>query len=144
MQNDHLAAPPAPRPSVLNSTRLRHVVLRFGLISLTSAALDNLMFYLVFRSSGTIAGAQFAARACSVTFNYNMVKRSVFPSGGRHAVLFPRYLMLAALNAVLSYAGIKVLHGLAPVGVMPAKIIVETLLFITNFTLQRQFVFSGK
>lgn len=137
-------APSAPATSVFSSMRLSHVILRFGFISFASATLDNVLFFIIFRATGTIAGAQFIARACSVAFNYNMVKRSVFSSGERHTVLFPRYLMLAALNATLSYAGIRLVHGYSPVGVMPSKIIVETLLFLANFALQRQFVFSAK
>lgn len=117
------------------------MVLRFGLISVSSAAIDNLLFYFIFRATGTIAGAQFAARACSVFFNYNMVKRSVFSSDHSHAVVLPRYLMLAVFNALLSYIGIRLVSGLTPVGVVPAKIMVETLLFITNFALQREYVF---
>ena len=116
-------------------------MLRFGLISVSSAAIDNLVFYFVFRASRNIAGAQLAARACSVFFNYNMVKRSVFSSEHSHAVVLPRYLMLAVLNALLSYAGIRLVNGFSPVGVVPAKIMVETLLFIANFALQRGFVF---
>ena len=121
--------------------RTKFVMLRFGFISLSSAAIDNLAFYFIFRASGTIAGAQFAARACSVCFNYNMVRRSVFTSGQSHSAVLPRYLALALLNAVLSYIGIRLVHAYTPVAVPIAKIMVETLLFITNFAVQREYVF---
>lgn len=132
---------PARSSSLRHSMRTHFVMLRFGFISLASAAIDNLIFYFVFRASGTIAGAQFAGRACSVFFNYNLVRRSVFTSGESHSALLPRYLALALANALLSYAGIRLVHSFTTISVPLAKIMVETLLFITNFALQREFVF---
>lgn len=136
---------PVARPARLRtSTRLHFVLLRFGMISLTSSILDNIFFYLVFHASGSIALAQLIARTISLLFNYYFVRRSVFFSPGGHHVLFPRYLLLTTLNALASYIGIRLLSSVTPLGVVPSKIVAETLLFGLNFTLQRAYIFRHR
>lgn len=125
-----------------DSARTHSVLLRFGTVSLTTAILDNLTFYLVFHATGTIAGAQVAARTVSVFLNYGFVRRFVFSSRHGHHILFPRYLLLVAVNALLSYAGIRLLSATTPLGVMQSKIVAETLLFAMNFIVQRALVFK--
>ncbi|HVY91760.1 MAG TPA: GtrA family protein [Bryobacteraceae bacterium] len=135
---------PAPYDRLRTSTRLHFVLLRFSMISLSSSILDNLVFYLVFHTTGTILGAQCVAKTCSVLFNYYFVRRSVFLSAGGHQIQFPRYILLAGLNAALSYTGIRVLNAATPLGVMRSKILVESLLFGFNFLLQRAWIFRHR
>ena len=135
---------PEPTQHAFRSTRLHMVLLRFGMISLSSSIVDNVVFYLVFHGTGTIAGAQIVARAVSVSFNYFFVRKSVFFSDHRHGVLLPRYLLLAAANAAVSYAGIRVLSAYTPLGVMLSKIVTETMLFVANFLIQRAYIFTRR
>lgn len=116
-------------------------VVRFGAASLLCALVDNAVFYVVFHASGRIAEAQICARCVSVLFNYMLVKTSVFRSPEPHVVLLPRYILLITLNALLSYAGIRLLTSISPIGVIPAKMLSETLLFLMNYMLQRAYVF---
>src|SRR5580658_8306822 len=131
------------RAKALRESPHAHVVLlRFSTISLVSALIDNLMFYFVFHATGNIAGAQIAARIASVSVNYRLVHRLVFCSDREHHTLLPRYLLLALANAAIAYAGIRALSAYTAMGVMPAKIVAESLLFIANFTIQRAFIFT--
>jgi len=50
--------------------------------------------------------------------------------------------LLAAANVALSYSLITFLSGTLGFQVMPAKIAVESVLFIGNFAIQRDFVFA--
>jgi glycosyltransferase involved in cell wall biosynthesis len=127
-----------------DSMRIYFVLLRFSLISLITAALDNLTFYVMFQATGSIAGSQLAARTISVLFNYRTVRRAVFFSDERHGVLLPPYLLLVAANALVSYTGIRILTSVSPMGVFSAKILTETLLFIGNFAIQRDFIFTRR
>jgi glycosyltransferase involved in cell wall biosynthesis len=125
-----------------DSMRIYFVLLRFSGISLITAALDNLTFFLVFRAFGSIAIAQATGRIVALLFNYRAVRRAVFFSDERHRVLLPRYLALVAANALISYTGIRILTSVSPIGVFPAKILIESMLFIVNFTIQRDFIFT--
>lgn len=116
-------------------------VLRFGAVSLLSALVDNVVFYLIFHGTGRIFESQIAARCVSVLFNYALVRTSVFRSVEAHGILLPRYVVLVGLNALLSYSGIRLLTAITPVGVVPAKMLSETALFLLNYSLQRAWVF---
>jgi glycosyltransferase involved in cell wall biosynthesis len=127
-----------------DSMRIYFVLLRFSMISLVTALIDNVTFYLVFHATGTIAGSQIAGRTAAVLFNYRSVRRAVFFSDQPHFILLPRYLTLVAVNALASYAGIRLLTTFTPLGVFPAKILIESLMFIANFTIQRDLIFTRR
>jgi putative flippase GtrA len=129
---------------LLDSMRAHVVLLRFCALSFTTAILDNVVFYLVFRATGSILGAQTAGRIVSVTFNYRFVRSAVFCSDKSHHSLLPRYLALVVANALLSYAGIRLLSSLTPLSVIASKIVAETILFVANFTIQRAFIFTHR
>jgi dolichol-phosphate mannosyltransferase len=128
----------------LDSMRIGYVLLRFSMIGILSAVLDNLLFYLLFRATGSILGSQVGARILSVLFNYSAVRRAVFLSDESHRVLLPRYLLLAAASCLLSYTGITILTAAFQVNVLLAKILIETSLFIVNLTVQREWVFTKR
>ncbi len=132
---------PARTLSLRDSPHPGFVFLRFGALSLLTAALDNAVFYLVFRSTGLIALSQVVARALSLFFNYRLAGKAVFFSSHRHTVALPRYLMLALANLAVSYAGIRLLSAATPLGVVISKILVESALFLDNFAIQRAFIF---
>ncbi len=134
-----------PRPQYLRDSMRTHVVLlRFCALSFTTAILDNAVFYLVFRATGSILGAQTAGRIVSVSFNYRFVRSTVFCSDKGHDSLLPRYMALVVANALLSYAGIHLLTHFTPLSVPVSKIVAETILFVANFTIQRAFIFTHK
>ena len=125
-----------------DSMRIYFVLLRFGMISMLTAALDNILFYIFFHSSGNIEASLFGARLIALGFNYAAVRKAVFLSREQHRIALPRYLLLAAANVALSYSLITFLSGTLGFQVMPAKIAVESVLFIGNFAIQRDFVFA--
>jgi 4-amino-4-deoxy-L-arabinose transferase-like glycosyltransferase/glycosyltransferase involved in cell wall biosynthesis len=125
-----------------DSMKIYFVLLRFSSVSLMAALLDNLIFYLVWKRTGHILGAQVVARLVSVTFNYSMVRARVFSSREAHQVLLPKYLLLVLASGTSSYLGILAFARLG-VSAMPAKLFVETLLFFVNFAVQRMFIFHS-
>src|SRR5215471_3786032 len=129
---------------LLDSMRIGYVLLRFSMIGILSAVLDNLVFYLLFRETGSILGSQIGARIASIFFNYTAVRRAVFLSDESHRILLPRYLLLAGTSCLLSYTGIRALTSILPVNVLLAKVAVETLLFVSNLFIQREWVFTKR
>ena len=127
---------------VLDSMRIYFLLFRFGTVSFFTAVLDNLVFVLTFRSNGNIAQAQIAARLCAMAFNYLGARRVVFQSQQRHAVVLPKYVLLVLGNGLLSYFLIRGLHDGLGWRVVPAKLVAEGFLFVVNFVLQRDFVFT--
>ncbi len=127
---------------IVDSMKIYFVLLRFGSISFLSALLDNLIFYIVWKRTGLLLASQVVARVFAVTFNYTMVRSSVFYSRQQHKAVLPKYLGLVMVSGTASYLGIRHLHDQFGVNTMAAKILVETFLFFVNFAVQRLFIFK--
>jgi glycosyltransferase involved in cell wall biosynthesis len=127
---------------LIDSMKIYFVLLRFSSVSLMAAALDTLVFYLAFRRLGNVAASQALGRLVAVAFNYSMVRRAVFFSKLRHTSVLPKYLLLVCLSGATSYAGIQLLNSRFHIQLLPAKLLVETLLFFANFAIQRDFIFG--
>jgi glycosyltransferase involved in cell wall biosynthesis len=127
---------------IVDSMKIYFVLARFGSVSLMTAVLDNLVFYLAFRHTGHILGSQILARVFAVGFNYSMVRRSVFYSKQRHKTVLPKFLLLVLVSGTVSYAGIRLLSARLGINPVSAKLMVETVLFFANFAVQRMFIFK--
>lgn len=129
---------------VFDSMRIYFLLLRFSALSLLTAALDNAVFAAVYTATASIGGSQVASRSVAMIFNYLGARRVVFQSRQKHAVVLPKYAFLVVLNGLLSYALIQFLHSRAGFAAVPAKLLAESLLFIANFAIQRDFVFTKR
>jgi putative flippase GtrA len=126
-----------------DSMRIYFVLLRFTLVSLATAAIDNTVFRLMLALMPSWPEAQLAARAAALAFQYPAARRAVFHSGQPHKRNLPRFLAVAAGHALLSYAAIHWLAQSQGLALLPAKLAVETALFPLNFLLQRDWVFTA-
>lgn len=129
---------------LLDSMRIYFVLLRFAFIALATAVIDNAVFFVAFSILAGVGAAQIWGRSIAVLFNYAAVRKAAFRSDQRHLVVLPAYLLLVAVSGALSYAAILLLTSRFHFGVMPAKLLVETILFFGNFALQRDFIFTSR
>jgi putative flippase GtrA len=127
-----------------DSMRVYFVFLRFAAASLLTALIDNSVFLAVHHGTSNILISQLIGRASAVLVNYGAARRAVFQSRERNRETLPKFLTLVAANAVVSYGMIMFLHLGLGWRVMPAKLSVEALLFLANFAIQRDFVFTRK
>ena len=128
---------------IVDSMKIYFVLLRFGSVSMLSAAAGQPGVHLA-GTAGTVdvAGGGSARFRCD--FNYTMVRSSVFYSRQKHQAVLPKYLMLVVVSGTASYAGIQFVHQGFGVSPIPAKLLVETVLFFVNFAVQRLFIFKGQ
>jgi glycosyltransferase involved in cell wall biosynthesis len=129
---------------ILDSTRIYFILLRFGTLSLLTALVDNVVFFTGYHFTGGIGRSQILARVASVLFNYTFARRLVFLSKQDHRIVLPKYLLLVLCSGLLSYSLIRLLTSAFAMNVMPAKLLAEGLIFIANFTIQRDFVFTKR
>ena len=125
-----------------DSMRIYFLLFRFSVLSLATAVLDNVVFAFAYSATGSIGQSQIAGRLLAMMFNYWGARSVVFHSRQRHAVVFPKYAALVVCNGLFSYILIQFLHFRIGIGTIPAKVAAEGLLFIANFALQRDFVFT--
>lgn len=127
---------------ILDSMKIYFVLFRFTFTSLISAAIDYTVFFLTYSLSSSLTASQVSARLVSMLFNYSAVKRLVFYSGQKHEKTFPKYVALVLISGSISLLLINLLVTYTPLKVFPAKIISELIMFIANFAIQRDFIFT--
>jgi putative flippase GtrA len=129
---------------IRDSMRIYRVLFRFSLLSLLTAALDFVVFVAAYQFTAGALASQAISRAIAVLFNYPAARKAVFLFHERNRVLFPKYIALVAAGATVSYGLILLLTRLFSFHVIPAKLAAEALLFVVNFMLQRDFVFTSR
>ena len=126
---------------IMDSMKIYFVLFRFTLASLSSALIDYAVFILIYGLTSNLLAGQACARLVSMLYNYSVVKKMVFFSGEQVSRTFPKYLALVIFSGTISYFLIKILTQFSPLPVIAAKAIVESLVFLANFAIQRDFIF---
>jgi putative flippase GtrA len=126
------------------------MLLRFLSSSLLSAIIDLALFWVfckVFRPVSAVfyvTIAAVAARVISATCNYLVNYSFVFRSMGKRGKTFAKYVVLAAvqmtLSASLVTAGVYFFPALPELLI---KIIVDVILFLISYWIQREYVFEA-
>ena len=132
-----------------DSIRVYLVFLKFISSSLISFLVDYgsfLLWLAVFSSLMTPVAVVFWAgivsRVVSSAVNYTINRKVVFKSDAKYSPV--KYYILAAVLMVISSASVAGLSTIAGGGAPLFKILVDSLLFIASFTVQREWVFSTK
>jgi putative flippase GtrA/SAM-dependent methyltransferase len=127
-----------------DSMRIGFVLARFTMLSLATAVLDNLVFFGAVHAGLGAAPAQIVARAIAVLVNYPLARRAVFLSREPHRSTLVRYLALVTASGFVSFQLLALLDRRFGLGLLEAKILAESALFLVNFLVQRDFVFVGR
>lgn len=135
-----------------DSVRIYRTIFAFAASSFAASLVDLLLFYacislltyLMPEGAWNIVIATAAARICSSLFNYNMNRRKVFRCGGRNSIV--KYYMLCLVQFAASAGFVSLLSFLFPAGSLGKtliKAVVDILLFLLSYQIQREWVFRG-
>ena len=124
-----------------DSMRIYFVFLRFSAVSLMTAAIDNGIFLAGMHFFPDVALCQVAGRLSGGMFQFTAAKRKVFNSQVRVAPAMAKYCTLLVFSGTLSYLLIQAMMRYTPLGLVPAKLSAETILFFVSFIIQRDVVF---
>ena len=125
---------------IRDSMRIYFVLLRFYASSLVAAGIDFAGFSMAFALTHDVLTSFVVGRLSSLA-NFLLNKRYVFHSDTSIGGSLGRYYLLAVAMAAVSYGSIRGLTGYFGWNVFAAKVVVETLLSIASFAVQRRFVF---
>ena len=128
-----------------DSMKIYFQLLRFAFSSMLASFCDFIVFTIAFDFTANIIFSLLIGRfIVGSMLNYIINRRLVFHSkAGILASLLKYYLALAVMSFV-SYLLIKVAVAQWGFKIIIAKIVVETLLFVFSFLIQREFVFTNK
>lgn len=129
-------------------------LLKFGMSSGASWLIDNGLFLLLKTWLGARMGAYAdlvcvgIARAVSSFFNFNANNRLVFANRKGYGKALVRYYCLAVPMALCSAGALTLLDRqlgvTAPLLSTALKIVVDAVLFLASYTIQKKWVFSQK
>lgn len=128
---------------VRDSMKIYFVLLRFMLSSLSTSAVDFIVFSMAFMWSGNLAAGMLWGRGAALTVNFALNKRVVFRQHASGYGVLVQYLALVALLALLSYLSIRELQAWFGLSTLPAKLLAESLLFIISFSVQHDLIFAA-
>lgn len=127
---------------LFDSAKIYFSLFRFMSAGLVAAVIDNLIFIALYFLGWPIFLSQATGRGVASIINYMMVKSMVFHSGERHAIAIPKYVATVIVLGGVSYSLIIFASDYLSMPVVLAKIIVESLIFLSSFLIQRAFVFK--
>jgi len=137
-----------------DSAKIYGPILKFAGGSVASAGIDLLIFtFLVWllrdmdSLNRQILIATAGARAVSSLFNYAFNRKAVFSSDEPHRITIIRYYLLCFVQMMISYKGVAFLVGAAGFtgfGKTGVKLLVDSILFVLTFQIQREWVFKKK
>ncbi len=131
-----------------DSARIYALIIRFLLSSLSSFVVDMILFSIVLAITSQFSlvfntlFATYAARIGSSTFNYKVNRNLVFKKGERNSLL--KYIIICVIQATFSYLGVYGLSSLTHISPIWSKVIVDAVLFLISFQVQREWVFRNK
>ncbi|QFT90749.1 N-glycosyltransferase [Bacillus sp. THAF10] len=131
---------------IIDSIKIYSVFLKFAVSSALSFGLDVLLFALfVMLLNGVfvdtyIIYATILARVLSALFNFMVNRNVVFKSASPRAMV--KYFILAVGQMLTSAAAVYLIFQLIGFGEVGIKVIVDFLLFLMSFVIQREWVFK--
>jgi glycosyltransferase involved in cell wall biosynthesis len=125
---------------VRDSMRIYFVLLRFYLSSIIAAAIDFAGFTIAFALTGNVLASVAVGRLSSLV-NFALNKKFVFHARTTIGRSIWRYYLLVIAVGILSYGCILALKNYAHWNIFAAKVVVDVLLSLVSFSVQRTFVF---
>lgn len=126
---------------IRDSMRIYFVFIRYCGASLMAALIDSLVFYSVFTATNNLVGSQIAGRAVAISVVFIINRQLVFRSDAGVLTSLTKYLALVTLMGFVSYVLLSYLHRATGIPIVLAKLLAEGVLFIGNFSIQRQIIF---
>ncbi len=127
--------------ALFDSMRIYFLLLRFGFSSITTSIVDFIVFSFLFLLTKNILVSIVIGRIVAGTYNYTFNKTVVFKSKNNSFIKFFQYWLLVIILGSIAYFSISFLNEKFNVGIIYAKIIIESLLFLSSFAIQRNFIF---
>lgn len=130
---------------VKDSIMIYKLFIKYIVASSSSFVLDLLLFMLfnkLIPGSESILLATICARILSCIYNYLLNANMVFNNKNKSS--FVKYLVLVAIQMIISGLTVQGLAKIISLSNVVIKLIVDIIIFMVNFIIQREFIFVGK
>jgi len=127
---------------VRDSMAISYVLIRYGFSSISTSVLDFLAFGLMFMLKSDLLVSMVIGRTVAVGFNFFVAKKLVFRRSEHGFLQAAKFLGLVIFMLFITVQLIEVLVSWTKMSPILAKIIVESVLFFVNFSVQRTLIFG--
>ena len=131
---------------IKDSLAIYKLFIKYIFASLSSFLIDILLFALfnkLIPGANSILFATIIARIISSIYNYLMNANMVFQNKNKSS--FIKYVILCVIQMFVSGYASQILAKLfTNINVVIIKLIVDMIIFVINFVIQREFIFVGK
>jgi glycosyltransferase involved in cell wall biosynthesis len=125
---------------VKDSIIIYKLFFKYIIASVSSFLVDILLFATLMLFNISIMSATVIARIFSSFYNFKINQKLIFKKSNKTSLI--KYFVLAAGIMLTSGASVTLVHNLLSSSPTLTKIIVDSLLFIASFILQREWVFK--
>ncbi|MEN6462621.1 MAG: bifunctional glycosyltransferase family 2/GtrA family protein [Syntrophomonas sp.] len=129
---------------LLDSIKIYFVLFRYVFSSFATACIDYTVFILTFPLIDSIIISTYLARMVAIFVNFTLVRKYVFYSTENVYKTFFKYLLLVIASGSISALIVYAFSAYWGIQIIVAKIIAEGILYLANFTIQKEFIFGVK
>lgn len=126
---------------LIDSFLIYFTLFRFSINSILTSFIDFIVFSIIIFFSNSLVFAIAGARFVAGIFNFTVNKYVVFKTKGKILKELIKYTLLVMFLGICSYYGVKLLV-LVGANVYLSKILVESIIFLSSFFIQRFFIFE--
>ena len=130
---------------IKDSLAIYRLFLKYIFASLSSFVIDLLLFALfnkLILGSYSILLSTIIARITSSVYNYLIDASVVFKN--KNSSSFIKYTLLVIIQMFVSGISVSFLAKIIKINTIIIKLVVDLLIFIVNFVIQREFIFKGE
>lgn len=127
---------------ILDSIKIYKLLIKFAVSALSTSLLDFIAFSIVYFFTKQLFVAMSVARIISICFNFYVNKNMVFKRHKSSISQFAKYSVLALFLFLTSYFGIRLLANVIPASIYVLKVMMESLLFLISYSVQRDCIFK--
>lgn len=129
---------------ITDSVKIYGEIIKFSLASLTGFLADYIIYAIMLVLTKNLVMSNVTARFVSAVINFRMNQKFVFKSSDSTVKEAVKYMILAAGILAVNTIMLKILAEQLGLNKMLAKIMVELLLFMVSWTVQKFFIFGRR
>lgn len=130
---------------IKDSLAIYKLFIKYIFASVSSFLIDIILFALFTKflsGSFAILASTIIARVISSVYNYLVNANMVFKNKNKSS--FIKYAILCIIQMFVSGISVELLSKVVRINVVMIKLIVDLIIFVANFIIQREFIFVGK
>ena len=130
---------------IKDSIKIYKLFFKYIISAVSSFLLDILLFTLfvnIIKIDQKIIVATVLARIISAVYNFVINSKLVFKKGSKSSII--KYIILSIIQMLVSGYAVTYIAKFININATVIKIVVDTIIFLVNFVIQREWVFKNK